>query len=50
MDLAAILDSIALDVGLVVRSCHKSMIINRLIKKKKKKKKTTEKKTNEKKN
>ena len=35
MGLTAIPDPIALDVGLVARSCHKSVIINRLIKKKK---------------
>jgi hypothetical protein len=37
--LAAIPDPIALDVGLTARSCHKSVIINRLIKKKKQRKK-----------
>ena len=35
MGLTAISDPIALDVGLTARSCHKSVIINRLIKKKK---------------
>jgi hypothetical protein len=39
--LTAIPDPIALDVCLTARSCHKSVIINRLIKKKKQRKKPT---------
>jgi hypothetical protein len=44
LSLVATADPRALDVGLAARSCHKSVIINRLIKKKKTKKKTNMKK------
>jgi len=49
VSLAVIPDLIALDVGLAANSCHKSEILNRLIKKKKTKKTNKKKKTNEKK-
>jgi hypothetical protein len=44
VSLAVIPDLIALDVGLTANSCHKSEILNRLIKNKKTKKKPTKRK------